>query len=486
MTSSRGIVEFLPATNSLEVIFDKPIIHLAIGPNGYLYGMTADYTESILRINPDTGNSEVLFQVPDTGFGVRQIAVTRYGDVLVAAENISDGQETGAVLLWNKQANELSVSVSRYCQCRAAGVASLGELTLVSDETEGQLIVIDSASGSIVQNIFGINPGRISKAANMVVYGITPKTSWQRESIDSVQMFNLSEGTRTTIFSAFRRHIRINAVVEYRNSTITLPPTPEKDMGPARITIKSNGNATSAQLYGGLTSDNGETFASYFSAGETIQIPITIEPEPVDIGANSEIFVVALAGASSFLVTPAGLINWDGTIGSLVAFKEIALEAENTFNILDPFGGEFALTESEVGSYDFFIGYTVGGGVITYTSEPIELNVLGFEPETNLIGIWNLISVDGQAPVSGVYLTWKFTEDTVTATSDLNCTEVSNYSTSGNIMNTAITSLTGSQCGNTVGQMFTQEFKLEGNLLTLDITSEDTNSPASIFIFERQ
>ncbi len=147
------------------------------------------------------------------------------------------------------------------------------------------------------------------------------------------------------------------------------------DQPPGKITMNSDGSFTSARVSGGVTRDGGITYVTDVNVGDTIQIHVSLLPEAVDIGANSEIFVVALAGADYLLVTPGGLVSWDGQIGNLETFAESVLAAENELNILDPFGGEFTLTTAEVGSFRFFVGYTTEGGVITHNSQAIELYV---------------------------------------------------------------------------------------------------------------
>ena len=156
-------------------------------------------------------------------------------------------------------------------------------------------------------------------------------------------------------------------------ATITVaqpsPPPPQKS------TQSSDGAVTTALIKGGITSDNGTNYKSDFEVGETIKILIVLEPETEDIGSNSEIFVVAAAGPGFLLVTPTGLLPWDGSVGNLVAFDEVVLTERYAFNVLDLFGGEFTLTAAELGNYNFFIGYTTSGGNITYNQESIQLNV---------------------------------------------------------------------------------------------------------------
>ncbi len=144
---------------------------------------------------------------------------------------------------------------------------------------------------------------------------------------------------------------------------------------PKRLTLAADGSSTNAGIFGGITSDNGVNFKPGFKLGETIQILVVLEPEQKDIGSTSEIYVIASVGSNNFLITPNGLLPWDGSVGSLVAFDEIVLSARYEFNLLDSFGGQVALSAGEIGSYQFFVGYTTSGGNIIYNGEAIELIV---------------------------------------------------------------------------------------------------------------
>ena len=147
------------------------------------------------------------------------------------------------------------------------------------------------------------------------------------------------------------------------------------DTPPAKGTLNTDGSETSAVISGGIKRSDGNSFADTFTAGDAIQIIANIAPAPEELGENAEIFIVVNDGANWILVTPTGLVPFDGSVGGLVAFDEFVLEASNDIDILAPFGGEFTLTSAEVGSYVFFVAYTTGGGVVTYTDEPIALNV---------------------------------------------------------------------------------------------------------------
>lgn len=66
----------------------------------------------------------------------------------------------------------------------------------------------------------------------------------------------------------------------------------------------------------------------------------------------------------------------------------------------------------------------------------------------NLIGTWNLTTVNGQPIEEGVYLRWSFTTETVTAISDMDCVEVIRYNSSGGTLKIlSVVSREGSECG---------------------------------------
>ena len=159
------------------------------------------------------------------------------------------------------------------------------------------------------------------------------------------------------------------------DETVTISVLEPANMPPEKLTATTDGSNTNAVISGGITSDSGATFASDFNVGDTIEILVVLEPEPADIGFNSDLFVIAQVGPGYLLVTPGGLVPWDGNVANLIAFDEIVLSSRHEFNVLDLFGGEFTLTANEIGSFRFFIAYTNSSGSITYNAEPIELNV---------------------------------------------------------------------------------------------------------------
>jgi hypothetical protein len=116
-----------------------------------------------------------------------------------------------------------------------------------------------------------------------------------------------------------------------------------------------------------------------------------------------------------------------------------------------------------------------------YSGENCEFDDPG--NDSALIGTWNAVSVNGQPFAPGVWLTWTFTQTTLTITTDLDCIEVVTYSASPNEITGTIISLEGSQCGDELGDLGSFPYELSGNRLT--ITYTDPELGVGVFVFTR-
>ncbi|MBI5471341.1 MAG: hypothetical protein HY961_03250 [Ignavibacteriae bacterium] len=87
--------------------------------------------------------------------------------------------------------------------------------------------------------------------------------------------------------------------------------------------------------------------------------------------------------------------------------------------------------------------------------------------KTGLEGTWTIESINGGAPPSGYVSILVFTATQVTITTDLDCREVDNYTVSGDTLTVTVAQVSGTQCGNQVGQQFSARFALAGDRLTL-------------------
>ncbi len=106
---------------------------------------------------------------------------------------------------------------------------------------------------------------------------------------------------------------------------------------------------------------------------------------------------------------------------------------------------------------------------------------------SQLIGTWELVSVNGHPIQSGVYLRWTFTETTVTVESDMDCIEVIEYEAKdGTLTVISVISQKGSQCGDeedSAGKLGT--YTIDGNSLSVTITDPDLDPPIATFLFTK-
>ena len=245
--------------------------------------------------------------------------------------------------------------------------------------------VVSSTNAAPTVSIAGGNrtiPDSDGAAGELVSFSATATDS--DGTIESTQWL-VNNALKATGLSASIALSGGNTVVTFRatdddgatsDDAVTITVTDPPNVLPSRLTLASDGSTTSAQINGGVSSDSGGTFKSDFVVGDAIQILIVLEPESEDIGFSSDVFVIAALGSNFLLVTPDGLSPWDGNVANLVPFDNIELDTRNEFNILDLFGGQFTLSAAELGSYQFFIGYSSRDGAIIYTQEAVPLNVL--------------------------------------------------------------------------------------------------------------
>ena len=102
-----------------------------------------------------------------------------------------------------------------------------------------------------------------------------------------------------------------------------------------------------------------------------------------------------------------------------------------------------------------------------------------------LTGKWELISGNGQPIAPGVYLQWTFTATTVTITSDLDCTEVLTYSSTGGVLTgISVISREGSECGDDAdSENELGSYSVVGNTLTVTTTDPELEPSTIIYIF---
>ena len=105
----------------------------------------------------------------------------------------------------------------------------------------------------------------------------------------------------------------------------------------------------------------------------------------------------------------------------------------------------------------------------------------------SIIGIWHLSTVNGQPLPPGIFLTWSFTENTITIRSDLDCVEVFTYETSGGVLTgTSVISQVGSECGDEDDEDgLLGQYSIMGNTLTVVIEDPELDPPTATFVFTK-
>jgi hypothetical protein len=131
----------------------------------------------------------------------------------------------------------------------------------------------------------------------------------------------------------------------------------------------TDGEAVSAKMSVGVSSDGGNTFGTTFTTTDKISLFADISPDTLDVGTEGELGLVATINDTNYQLDEGdNYIAWDGSISSLVSFESIsALSAKESV----------AKTYSlPAGSYRFFFWYKgEGKKVIIYNTEAVEFTV---------------------------------------------------------------------------------------------------------------
>jgi len=107
--------------------------------------------------------------------------------------------------------------------------------------------------------------------------------------------------------------------------------------------------------------------------------------------------------------------------------------------------------------------------------------------DSELIGIWDLSTVNGNPPAQGVWLRWQITATTVTVTSDMDCVEVIRYDASnGKLIGLEMVTQTGTQCDpNPDNNSLLGTYTVTSNTLTVVVTDPEIAPPTATFVFVR-
>jgi hypothetical protein len=141
-------------------------------------------------------------------------------------------------------------------------------------------------------------------------------------------------------------------------------------------------------------------------------------------------------------------------------------------------------TYSSAGVYSVSETVIGPGGTDTETKNNF-ITVNGGSPciDSRLLGQWNLASVNGTPIAPGVFLRWEFTTQSLRITSDLDCEELLSYCANGSVVAGTLQQQTGRECGDSVGDMGSFPYGVNGNTLT--VTVSDPRLGVGVFFFTK-
>lgn len=157
------------------------------------------------------------------------------------------------------------------------------------------------------------------------------------------------------------------------------------DLPPPLRTLRTDFAPPGAAVYGGVTTDGGITYTDAVVVNENIEIHVTLEPRPEDVGEMAQVVVIVRSAGNHVQVTPGGIqpleiTTVEATVPNLIPFADLMLTEQVDLNVLEFLGGSLTLTTAELGEYEIFVGYTTddlssGNWVFTYNDEPIDLAI---------------------------------------------------------------------------------------------------------------
>ncbi|MDT8399326.1 MAG: hypothetical protein RQ899_11990 [Pseudomonadales bacterium] len=148
-------------------------------------------------------------------------------------------------------------------------------------------------------------------------------------------------------------------------SQISNPP-------PERPGVSFNGTFadTNARFAIGLTRNDGTTYTSNASAGETVRIIGIIRPEAEHVGQPADIYVADRTNLVFTMKTPEGIfVPWNARVPDLRPFLEGVILEESLE--VDIFTGRLGLS----GDHRIFLGYMPADGILRFTPAPERLNI---------------------------------------------------------------------------------------------------------------
>ncbi len=184
-----------------------------------------------------------------------------------------------------------------------------------------------------------------------------------------ISSFNLSSfGYIESAFSSATPGIEL-AVSSFDTSDVTQISPPPK------LTSNIDAENSDATISGGTRLTGTAEYSEIFKVGDSVEILATLEPESEDIGDAANVYLVVSTDSGLFQANSGGLTDFDGSEADLAPLSEITLRAVSEVNLTELMGGQINFKETDVGLYEVFIGYATEGSAISFTDEPIVIEV---------------------------------------------------------------------------------------------------------------
>lgn len=184
-----------------------------------------------------------------------------------------------------------------------------------------------------------------------------------------ISSFNLSSfGYIESAFSSATPGIEL-AVSSFDASDVTQISPPPK------LTSNIDGENSDATISGGTRLIGTTDYSEIFKVGDSVEILATLEPDSADIGNAANVYLIVSTDTGLFQATPSGLVDFDGSEAGLIPLTEITLRAVSEVNLTELMGGQINFNESEIELYEIFIGYAAEDSAISFTVEPIVIDV---------------------------------------------------------------------------------------------------------------
>lgn len=162
-------------------------------------------------------------------------------------------------------------------------------------------------------------------------------------------------------------------------STVTLAtaattPAPDTDLPSIDRVIDSEGQASTATIKLGASSNNGASYNSNFSTSEQVVVNSELTVETADIGKAASIFVAirytSNDGFAQWLMGNEGgeFLIWDQNVETLASIY-------SSNSIASSVSGELFRGQLDAGTYDVYIGYAAQGGALIYSETPMTVVV---------------------------------------------------------------------------------------------------------------